>query len=72
MSYSTFKDSKGRMFTANTYRDSGHGVDTVWALEDAHYLDGELEDVHEDEIDFVYNDSEQEFDRVAYENAAGV
>lgn len=55
MAYHKFKDSKGREFEANVCYESGRSVDKAYGLEDAYYLDGEKEDVSEDEIDYVYN-----------------
>ncbi len=50
MSQQKFKDTNGRVFEASVVRESGFGVDAVYMLEDAGYLDGEQEEVPEDEL----------------------
>lgn len=54
--YYKFKDSNGRQFEANFYCSHKAGVDSVYELEDAHYLDGEQESVSQDELDCIYNE----------------
>ncbi len=55
MSYRKFKDSKGREFEGSVFCSYRKGVDSVFELEDAYYLDGDKEEVPADEIDWVYN-----------------
>lgn len=49
-----FKDSVGREFEADVEYESGRGVDMVFVLESAAYLDDDSE-VSKDEIEYVYN-----------------
>lgn len=71
MSYHKFKDSKGREFEGNVYCEYAKGVDSIFSIEDASYLDGEKEEVPADELDFVYNDPDQELDRIGHEDVMG-
>lgn len=56
MSYHKFKDSTGRVFEANFYCEFRKGVDSIYSLEDAYYLDGEKEEVSSNELDGIYNE----------------
>lgn len=58
MSYHKFKDSAGREFEGNIYLDfrGSATCDPIYAIEDAHYLDGAEESVSSDELDVIYNE----------------
>lgn len=56
MSYHKFKDSAGREFEGSVFCSHRAGVDSVYEIEDAHYLDGKQEPVSSDELDVIYNE----------------
>ena len=56
MSYRKFQDSNGRAFEGNVWCSWPKGVDSVFEIEDAYYLDGNQEEVPEAEIETIYNE----------------